>query len=84
MFTFIVLKCEVGVHWQVLVKKEVKPWSIGKVILISGTDSMNNLGKRQILNNKFNVGLFPCHYAISFSIVKKTLKEPLLIQVFKT
>jgi hypothetical protein len=49
-FTFIVLKGEVWVHRQMLVKKEVKSWSIGKIIFISSTDGMNNLNKRQIWN----------------------------------
>lgn len=47
MFTFIVLQSEVWVYRQMLIKKEVKPLSIGKIILISGTDGMNNLKKRQ-------------------------------------
>lgn len=46
MFTFIVLQGKVWIYRQVFIKKEVKPWSIGKIIFISGTDGMNNLKRK--------------------------------------
>lgn len=68
MFTFIVLQGEVWVYRQVFIKKKVKPWSIGKIIFISGTDGMNNLKKKQTLNSKFNLAYsLDFNYIITFS-----------------
>ena len=47
MFTFIIFQSEVWVYRQMFIKKEIKPWSIGKIVFISGTDGMNNLKKKQ-------------------------------------
>lgn len=47
MFTFIIFQSEVWVYRQMFIKKEAKPWSIGKIVFISGTDGMNNLKKKQ-------------------------------------
>lgn len=56
MFTFIIFQSEVWVYRQMFIKKEAKPWSIGKIVFISGTDGMNNLKKNKI-KNKFNLAL---------------------------
>lgn len=65
MFTFIVLQSEVWIYRQVFIKKEVKPWPIGKIIFISGTDGVNNLKKRQTVNSKFN---FTCSLDFNYIV----------------
>ena len=66
MFTFIVLQSEVWIYRQAFIKKEVKPWSIGKIVFISGTDGVNNLKKRQTLNHKFN---FACSLDFNYTVL---------------